>query len=252
MCIRDRYNIQAQQTLTDGEMVTRHNHILLIEDDPAVARSLKAGLERDGYAVTRKPTGSEGIAFARDHQPHLILLDIRLPDLSGFDVCRELRKLGLRQPVVILTVRGEETDKVLGLEMGADDYVTKPFSLRELLARIRAHLRRAYGDLAAAEADLLYAGDLVIDRGRAQVSRGQELLNLTPTELRLLVYLAQNPGQALSRAQILDAVWGYGADIESERIVNVHIRRLREKVEIDPSRPTLILTVPSIGYRLAG
>jgi DNA-binding response OmpR family regulator len=136
--------------------------------------------------------------------------------------------------------------------MGADDYVTKPYNLRELLARIRAQLRRAYGDLAAADADLLYAGDLVVDRGRALVHRGNQLLNLTPTELRLLVYLAQNPGQALSRTQILDAVWGYDADVESERIVNVHIRRLREKVELDPSRPTLILTVPGIGYRLSG
>jgi DNA-binding response OmpR family regulator len=233
-------------------MAARRNRILIVEDDPAVARSLKAGLERDGYAVAWKASGSDAVAYARGQQPDLILLDIRLPDTSGFDVCRELRGLGLRQPIIMLTVRGEESDKVLGLEVGADDYVTKPYNLRELLARIRAQLRRAYGDLAAAEADLLYAGDLVIDRGRAQVHRGSQLLNLTPTELRLLVYLAQNPKLALSRAQILDAVWGYGADVESERVVNVHIRRLREKVEIDPSRPTLILTVPGIGYRLAG
>jgi DNA-binding response OmpR family regulator len=233
-------------------MATRRNRILVVEDDPAVARSLKAGLERDGYAVTWKATGSDAIAHARDQRPDLILLDIRLPDLSGFDVCRELRRLSLRQPIVMLTVRGDETDKVLGLEVGADDYVTKPYNLRELLARIRAQLRRAYGELAAADADLLYAGDLMIDRGRAQVYRGQQPLNLTPTELRLLVYLAQNPRQALSRAQILDAVWGYEAGVDSERIVNVHIRRLREKVELDPSRPTLILTVPGIGYRLAG
>ena len=233
-------------------MLARRNRILIVEDDPAVARSLKAGLERDGYVVTWKANGSDALDHARDSQPDLILLDIRLPDLSGFDVCRELRGLGLRQPIIMLTVQGEETDKVLGLEVGADDYVTKPYYLRELLARIRAQLRRAYGDLAAADADLLYAGDLVIDRGRAQVRRGTRLLNLTPTELRLLVYLSQNPRQALSRSQILDAVWGYAADVESERVVNVHIRRLREKVELDPSRPTLILTVPGIGYRLAG
>ncbi|MGD8625555.1 MAG: response regulator transcription factor [Anaerolineae bacterium] len=232
-------------------MMTQYNQILLVEDDQAVAQSLCAGLAREGYAVTWKASGLEAIAYARDRHPHLVLLDVRLPDLSGFDVCREMRQLGLRQPVIMLTVRSQEADKVLGLEMGADDYVTKPFSLRELLARIRAHLRRAYGGLATAGAEQLYAGDLVIDRGRAQVWRGRELLNLTPTEFRLLVYLAQHPGQALSRAQLLDAVWGYDADVESERTVNVHIRRLREKVELDPSRPTLILTVPGIGYRLA-
>jgi len=224
--------------------------ILLIEDDPAVARSLQDGLERDGYAVTWKASGQEGIQVACEQAPHLIILDVRLPDGSGFDFCRQMRQLGLRQPILMLTVQQDEMDKVLGLEMGADDYVTKPFRLRELLSRIRALLRRAYGELSASGADVLYAGDLVIDRGRGQVWRGSRLVNLTPTEFRLLVYLAQNPGQALNRAQILDAVWGYAADVESERTVNVHIRRLREKIELDPSRPALILTVPGIGYRL--
>ncbi len=224
--------------------------ILLIEDDPAVGRSLQDGLERDGYAVIWKASGQEGIQAACEQAPHLIILDVRLPDGSGFDVCRQMRQLGLRQPILMLTVQQDEMDKVLGLEMGADDYVTKPFRLRELLSRIRALLRRAYGELSAAGADMLYAGDLVIDRGRGQVWRGPHPVNLTPTEFRLLVYLAQNPGQALSRAQILDAVWGYAADVESERTVNVHVRRLREKVELDPSRPALILTVPGIGYRL--
>jgi len=226
--------------------------LLLIEDDLAVGQSLRTGLEREGFAVTWVERGREGVDYARDRHPHLIILDIRLPDGSGFDVCRQMRQLGLRQPIIMLTARREEMDKVLGLEMGADDYVTKPFSLRELLSRIRAQLRRAYGELAAANADLLYAGDLVIDRGRGQVRRGNEIVNLTPTEFRLLVYLARHPRQALSRAQILDAVWGYAPDVESERAVNVHIRRLREKVEFDPSRPTLILTVPGIGYRLVG
>jgi DNA-binding response OmpR family regulator len=233
-------------------MKDQSHRILVIEDDPAVAQSLQAGLEREGYAVTWKDTGTAGINYARDHNPHLIVLDVRLPDGSGFDFCRQMRQMGLRQPVIMLTARSEEMDKVLGLEMGADDYVTKPFSLRELLSRIRAQLRRAYGELAAADADLLYAGDLVIDRGRGQVRWGNEIINLTPTEFRLLVYLARHTGQALSRAQILDAVWGYAPDVESERTVNVHIRRLREKVEFDPSRPTLILTVPGIGYRLVG
>jgi DNA-binding response OmpR family regulator len=227
------------------------NHILLIEDDPAVAQSLRVGLEREGYRVTWKPTGAEGVACARERQLHLVLLDIRLPDGSGLDVCRALRQQGLRLPIIMLTARREEMDKVLGLEMGADDYVTKPFGLRELLARIRAQLRRAYGDLSTPGGDVFYVADLLIDRGRGLVQRGDASLVLTPTEFRLLVYLAQNCGQALTRAQILDAVWGYAADVESERIVNVHIRRLREKVELDPSKPALILTVPGIGYRLA-
>ncbi len=227
-------------------------HILIIEDDPAVARSLQDGLEREGYAITWKATVAEGVDHARQHNPHLIILDVRLPDGSGFDVCRQMRQLGLRQPILMLTVRADEMDKVLGLEMGADDYVTKPFGLRELLSRVRALLRRVYGELSSADADLLYAGDLLIDRGRGQVRRGEALINLTPTEFRMLVFLARHPGQALNRAQIIDAVWGYTADVESERAVDVHIRRLREKVELDPSRPALILTVPGIGYRLIG
>jgi len=233
-------------------MVNQSNCILLIEDDPAVAQSLKDGLEREGYHVTWKASGADGMAHARNHNPHLILLDVRLPDGSGFDFCRHMRQSGLRQPIIMLTVQRDEIDRVLGLEMGADDYVTKPYSLRELISRIRAQLRRAYGNLAATDADLLYASDLVIDRGRGFVKRGDQEISLTPIEFRLLVYLARHLGQALSRSQILDGVWGYAADVESERVIDVHIRRLREKVELDPSRPTLILTVPGIGYRLAG
>ncbi len=226
--------------------------ILLIEDDPTVARNLQDGLERDGYAVTWKDTGVAGVAYARDHNPHLVLLDIRLPDGSGFDFCRQMRQLGLRQPIIMLTARRDEMDKVLGLEMGADDYVTKPFGLRELLSRIRAQLRRAYGELSSADADILYAGDLIIDRSRGQVRRGNEIISLTPIEFRLLIYLARHPGQALSREQILDTVWGYASDVESARTVNVYIRRLRTKIELYPSRPQLVLTVPGIGYRLVG
>jgi DNA-binding response OmpR family regulator len=158
--------------------------------------------------------------------------------------------MGLRQPILMLTAKREEIDKVIGLESGADDYITKPYGLHELLARVRALLRRAYGELAMAESDVLYAGSLVIDRTRGQVLRGKHQINLTPIEFRLLVHLAQHSGQVLTRQQILESVWGYAADIEDEKVVNVNIRRLREKVEIDPSRPALILTVPGIGYRL--
>jgi DNA-binding response OmpR family regulator len=231
--------------------MVRVSHILVIEDDPAVAQSLCAGLEREGYVATWRVSGSAGLEALRDGDPHLVILDLRLPDGSGYDVCRRMRQMGLRQPILMLTVQREEIDKVLGLEMGADDYMTKPYSLRELVSRVRALLRRAYGELASSDASLLYARDLVIDGGRGQVRRGAQVLNLTPTEYRLLVFLARHPGQALTRAQIADAVWGYEADGSSERAINVHIRRLREKVEIDPGRPSLILTVPGIGYRLA-
>ena len=227
-------------------------HILVIEDDRAVARSLQAGLEREGYSVAWKDTGAAGVSYARDHKPHLIILDVRLPDGSGFDVCRQIRRLGLRQPILMLTVQREEVDKVLGLEVGADDYLTKPYRLRELRARVRALLRRAYGEFSAAEADILYVGDLIVDRTSGQVSRGSQALALSPTEFRLLVYMARHRGQALTRSQLVEAVWGYDADVDDENIVTVSIRRLREKIELDPSRPTLILTVPGIGYRLAG
>lgn len=230
--------------------MTTNFHILLIEDDTAVATSLLDALQQSGYATTWKSSGREGVQFAQEGHPHLIILDIRLPDGSGFDFCRELRQLGLRQPVIMLTAQQEEIDKVLGLEMGADDYVTKPFSLRELQSRIRAHLRRAYGELSGQDSNQLFVGDLLIDVDKTAVFRGDQPLDLTPTEYRLLVYLARHAGQALGRGQILTAVWGYDADVEDEKIVNVHIRRLREKVELEPSEPRLILTVPGVGYRL--
>ncbi len=231
-------------------MTNRTQKILLIEDDPAVAESLQDALKQEGYQVTWTAYGVEGIRLTQSENPHLILLDIRLPDISGFDVARQMRQMDMRQPILMLTARQDEMDKVLGLELGADDYITKPFSLRELLSRIRAMLRRAYGELSSPQGDTLFVADLVIDLTRGQVRRGEHIILLTPTEFRLLVYLARHGGQALSRAQIVDAVWGYSPDVESEKAVNVHIRRLREKVEPDPANPSLILTVPGVGYRL--
>src|SRR5215213_3441534 len=227
------------------------SRILVIEDDPAIGQSLLDGFKQHGFHAELCKTGSSGVEYAQKHAPHLILLDIRLPDGSGFDVCRQMRSLGLHQPIIMLTAQHDELDKVLGLEMGADDYMTKPFSLRELISRTRAQLRRAYGDYSSAESSQMVIHDVVLDQATGQARRGDESLNLTPTEFRLLSYLARHRGQALSRAQIVEAVWGFAPDIESEKTVNVHIRRLREKIELNPEQPVLILTVPGIGYRLA-
>jgi DNA-binding response OmpR family regulator len=225
--------------------------ILVIEDDPAVGQALVDGIGYEGYGVHWEDTGGGGVAYARDQSPGLIVLDVRLPDGSGFDFCREMRQLGLRQPILMLTVQSDPVDKVLGLEMGADDYLTKPYHLRELIARIRSLLRRAYGELASTEADILYAGDLTIDRTRATVSREGKAISLTPTEFRLLVFLAQHPGQVFSRGQLIENVWGSDAEFYDDKTVSVHVRRLREKIEPEPGDPHIVLTVPGIGYRLA-
>jgi DNA-binding response OmpR family regulator len=227
------------------------NHILLIEDEAAVAASLMDGLRQAHFAVRWERTAAGGLAQARAAPPHLILLDVQLPDGSGYDVCRQLRQLKHHLPILMLTVRSDTLDKVLGLELGADDFVTKPYAWPELLARIRSLLRRTYGEFAAGAADVLYAGDLTLDLTRAAVERGGRALSLSPTEFRLLVHLARHPGQVLSRAQLLDAVWGYAANAETEQVVTVYVRRLREKIEADPARPALLLTVPGHGYRLA-
>ena len=232
-------------------MPPQKQSILVIEDDPAVAEALVEGIGSEGYDVHWEATGTSGVAHAREQSPQLVVLDVRLPDGSGFDFCREMRQLGLRQPILMLTVQSDEVDKVLGLEMGADDYLTKPYRLRELIARIRSLLRRAYGELSSVEADVLYAGDVTIDRSRGSVTRNGRALNLTPTEFRLLVFLAQHPGQVFSRAQLIENVWGSDAEFYDDKTVSVHIRRLREKIEAEPSDPTLVLTVPGLGYRLA-
>jgi DNA-binding response OmpR family regulator len=225
--------------------------ILIIEDDPDVAEGLLESIGREGFEVVWCSTGGEGVARSRSWRPHVVVLDVRLPDGSGFDFCQQMRQEGMRQPIIILSARADEVDRVLGLERGADDYIAKPFRVAELIARIRAQIRRAYGGLSAAEANLLYAGDLVIDRSRALVTRGGREIPLTPIEFRLLVLFAQHPGQALTRSQLIDGVWGGSAEYSDPRSVNVHIRHLREKTEADPSDPALILTVQGVGYRLA-
>ena len=226
--------------------------ILVVEDDPAIGQSLLDGLHQHGFRAELCKTGASGVEYTQKQSPHLVVLDVRLPDGSGFDFCRQMRQLGLRQPIIMLTAQHDEVDKILGLEMGADDYMTKPFSLRELVSRVRAQLRRAYGDYASGESAQVLIHDLVLDQATGQVRRGDDVIPLTPIEFRLFAHLARHRGQALSRAQIVEAVWGFAPDIESEKTVNVHIRRLREKIELKPDQPSLILTVPGIGYRLVG
>jgi DNA-binding response OmpR family regulator len=224
--------------------------ILIVEDERAVARGLEYGLSNEGFTVLWAETGQQALDLARSRDPHLILLDIRLPDVSGFDVCRQLRAEGKRQPILMLTARDEELDRVLGLELGADDYVVKPYSLRELISRIRALLRRAYGELAAVSAgDRLRFGEVEVDMERLQVTRAGRLVDLTPTEFRLLRYLVGNPNRPFSRSELIEAVWGYASDIGSDRTVDVHIRHLREKLEDDPANPRWVVTVRGIGYK---
>jgi DNA-binding response OmpR family regulator len=226
--------------------------ILIVEDERAVARGLEYGLTSEGFTVIWADTGQRALELARSHSPHLILLDIRLPDVSGFDVCRQLRAEGKRLPILMLTARDEEVDKVLGLELGADDYVVKPFSLRELLSRIRALLRRAYGDLAvASERARLTFGDIDVDLERLQVHRRGDVIYVTPTEFRLLRYLVTHPDRPFSRDTLIEAVWGYDSSIGSTRTVDVHVRHLREKLEDDPSNPRWLVTVRGIGYKFA-
>ncbi len=224
--------------------------ILIVEDEHAVARGLEYGLARAGFEVLWADTGQRALDLACSHDPHLILLDIRLPDISGFDVCRQLRATGRCQPILMLTARDEELDKVLGLELGADDYVVKPYSLRELTSRIRALLRRAYGELAAASVgERIRFGDVELDLEQLRVTRQGRPVELTPTEFRLLRYLLIHPNRPFSRDALIEAIWGYDSDIGSDRTVDVHIRHLRQKLEDDPGNPRWLVTVRGVGYR---
>lgn len=224
--------------------------ILVVEDERAVARGLEYGLSSEGFVVLCAATGRQALELVRREAPDLILLDIRLPDISGFDVCRQLRAEGGRMPILMLTARDEEVDKVLGLELGADDYVVKPYSLRELISRIRALLRRAYGELAVpSQVECLAFGDVEVDLERLLVYRAGHLVDLTPTEFRLLRYLLIHADRPFSRDELIDAVWGYDSDIGSGRTVDVHIRHLREKLEDDPGNPRWLVTVRGIGYK---
>ena len=224
--------------------------ILIVEDERAVARGLEYGLAKEGFSVLVAETGQKALDMARTKKPHLILLDIRLPYISGFDICRQLRAEGMRQPILMLTARDEPVDKVLGLELGADDYVVKPYDLRELISRVRALLRRAYGELAEAhQGERITFGDIELDLEQLQVLRSGKPVPMTPIEFRLLRYLVTHPNRPVSREAIIDAIWGYPGDVGSDRTVDVHIRHIREKVEPDVSNPRWIITVRGVGYK---
>ena len=238
------------------------SRLLIVEDEPTLLDTLKYNLERQGYDVVTAADGVQALATAREEKPDLVILDIMLPGLDGFEVCRILRQ-EMSLPILMLTAKDEEVDKIVGLEVGGDDYLTKPFSMRELLARVRAHLRRVrllreelvksdQADQGSPNGGLVFTfDDLVIDGGRREIRRDGGVLALKPKEFELLLFLARNRGIALGRSLILERVWGWDFDGGS-RTVDVHIRWLREKIEADPAHPSRILTVRGIGYRFDG
>ena len=236
--------------------------ILVVEDEPALVDTLEYSLARQGYDVRVATDGAKALEVARKELPDLVVLDVMLPLLDGYEVCRILRQ-EMSVPILMLTARTDEVDKIVGLEVGADDYLTKPFSMRELMARVKALLRRVRmvreemaheeraGAPAALSSERLVFPDLVIDLGRREMQYKGQLFHLKPKEFELLVFLARNKGIVLSRDLILERVWGWDYDGGS-RTVDVHVRWLREKVEEDPSNPTRIMTVRGIGYRFEG
>lgn len=220
------------------------DHILLVEDDPKLAEFVEAELSLEGYRVTVASNGIDGLSIARELQPDLLILDWMLPGISGLDLCLRLRKTGIQVPIIMLTARDEVPDRVSGLNAGADDYVTKPFSMEELLARVKARLRRTHPE----EPDLLEFEDLTLDRLTREVYRCNQLIELTAKEFDLLEFLIRHPRQVLTRDQILEKVWGYDFTGESN-IIEVYIRALRIKLEANnPKR--LLHTVRGVGYVL--
>ena len=221
--------------------------ILIVDDEPRIAKLARDYLERGGFQVATAVDGPAALAAARADQPDLIVLDLNLPGMDGLDVCRQLRR-DSDVPIIMLTARVDETDRLIGLELGADDYIVKPFSPRELVARVRAVLRRAQGGVH--QPGLLRAGTLEIDLHGHRAALDGEPLHLTRIEFKLLAFLAQHPGQAFSREQLLEHLHGYSHD-GFDRSVDAHIKNLRRKIEPDPGEPTTILTVYGVGYRFS-
>ncbi len=224
--------------------------VLVVEDEKNLAEALKFNLERQGYNVLVEHEGHGAIRRITNDNPQLVILDVMLPGLDGFEVCRRVRTTS-NVPIMMLTARGEEVDRVLGLEIGADDYITKPFSLRELQARVRALLRRGGADGQSVLATVAESGNLKISPQARRVWLGEGEISLRPREFDLLAFLVHNRGLALSRRQLLDGAWGSDY-IGDERTVDVHVRALREAIEVDASLPERIVTVRGVGYRFEG
>lgn len=224
--------------------------VLVVEDEENLVEALRYNLEHEGYDVLTAPDGGSGLETARAALPDLVILDVMLPNLDGIEVCRILRR-ETDVPILMLTAKGEEIDRVVGLEIGADDYVTKPFSMRELMARVRAMLRRPRKTASARMAEPLRSGSLAVDVDAHQASLNGEELRLKPREFDLLALFIRNPGRAFTRDQILEQLWGHDY-IGDVRTVDVHVRWLREKIEADPSTPARIITIRGVGYRFEG
>lgn len=222
--------------------------VLVAEPDSATRRDIRQACEQDGYQVVEAESGAETLRQVEQVRPSIVLLEVTLPDAAGFDICRELRKIDTGVPVIMMSPRSDEIDVVVALEIGADDYVSKPLRLRELVARMAAHLRRSRLESAETTRSRLEFRDLVIDVNERRTYKGSKEVELTHTEFDLLTFLASNAGKVLSREKILNSIWGYEYPIET-RVIDVHIRNLRRKIETQPSRPYYILAVPGIGYR---
>lgn len=224
------------------------NKVLIVEDNEAVALGLRLGLEKEGFTVLQATTAKDGRKLAP--RADVILLDVRLPDSDGFELCRQLRAANLRQPILMLTAKDDLIDKIIGLEVGADDYMTKPFELREVIARIRALTRRAYGPLSSQETAVIHIDELLIDLSNQRVMCADQEIHLTSTEFKLLTYLAQHPNRTIDRQTLIEQVWGYEYFVGDHRTVDVHIRNLRQKIETNPHIPDYIVTVRGQGYKL--
>jgi DNA-binding response OmpR family regulator len=220
--------------------------ILVIEDDPSIVSGLRDALAAEGYQVETATEGRRGFERARDGKPALIVLDIMLPGMSGLEIAKKLRDSGQTTPIILLTARGEENDRILGLELGADDYITKPFSVRELLARIKVVLRRTGGKTDGRASHYSF-GDIVVDFKRQSVAKRGETLDLSAREFRILAYFIEHAGEMLSREQLLNDIWGYDV-YPTTRTVDNHIARLRKKIEDDAEQPRWILTQRGAGY----